>query len=203
MNCEQTRETLVDLMEGALDAASERVVREHVEGCSACREEFGRLGLGRVALLDSLQALAPDGGHLTRQRLRRLREGGAGARATSKIVTLRRFVGAAAAAVILVCAFYIAGDIRSIVRDTDVATLAEVAVGDSRPAPGAESVMLTAAHASAASRDEVGYFVPGLREGDRPMEGRRMMRVIRSHALDVEAPVRNVLYDAEETGYWW
>ncbi len=205
MNCEQVREKLVDLVEGALDPAAERLVREHLEGCSACREEFGQLELGRVALLDSLPALAPDGGHLTQQRFHRLLEAGAGARSTSKIITFRRFLGAAAAAAVLVCIPYLASDIRSVLRGTDVPAPAEVAVGDFRPAPapGAESVMVTAAHASANSRDVVGYFVPGLREGDRPMEGRQMMRVIRSSALGVEAPVRNVLYDAEEAGYWW
>lgn len=50
MNCAETQELMLDLLYGELSESTAKEVREHLDDCPACREEFGRLARVRAAL---------------------------------------------------------------------------------------------------------------------------------------------------------
>ena len=193
MDCEKARQALLDGVEGLLDEERAGQLSAHVAQCSACAGERRELERGRAALLAAVPLLAPSGGHLTEARLSRLMA--ARKSAGTGIITLRRFVAAAAAAAILVSAGFIYGDLSRWLSEED---------GEAPVRPQAVRVVLTPAGQGGARQVVTGHLVPRqpVFEGP-PLQWREMDGIVRASAEGVRVPVRNAGYDPEEADYWW
>jgi len=209
MDCKKTTGLLIDLLDGSLDEARAEQVRHHVESCRICREELELLQRGHGALVHSINALAPAGKYLTRQRYERLLARGKVRSLAPRALLVRRFAAAALVAVILVCGFYLTNDIVGFYRPVggvggpqmDLALRGEPGVrGDLQPV----TFMLVPAPQDGPMQAVVGYMRPEAAPGwsAQPAQA-SSMRVVRNTAPGVQVPVWNEFYDAEEAGYWW
>ncbi len=135
MECEEFGRALVDLLDQTAPAQQRTRLEEHMARCSRCRADLELLSRGHDALEASLDCLAPSRQYLSRQRLGRLLEALEARSRRPRIITLQRFIGAAAAAVILVSCFFIYQDVRSMLGKE---AQGRVAPGDlARSVPGA------------------------------------------------------------------
>jgi len=111
LDCTEARHEFLEALDGALSEPDSGGLREHLGRCGSCRAEFERLRKGWTAFRIALPELAPRERYLTTARLERLMNARSGSRAPLRLITLRRFVAAAAVAIILVSGFFIASDV--------------------------------------------------------------------------------------------
>ena len=111
MDCTEASQEFLEALDGALSKPDLSRLREHLDRCGSCRAEFERLHKGWNAVRIALPELAPRERYLTTARLERLMNFRSGGRAPLRLMTLRRFVAAAAVAIILVSGFFIASDV--------------------------------------------------------------------------------------------
>ncbi len=116
MDCAEATQRLVEALEGGLSQSDSSRLGEHLSRCASCCAEFEMLRKGSDALIAATPELAPRERYLTTARLDRLMAACLGRPMTLRIITFRRFVAAAAVAVILVSGFFIAGDVARIWR---------------------------------------------------------------------------------------
>lgn len=114
MECTEAIRKLLDAAEGGLPQPERRLLMEHLSRCGQCSAALGELQRASVALRLAVSELAPRQPYLTTARLNRLTDAYVGGPRPIKIITFRRFVGAAAAAVILVSSFFIAVEVKRI-----------------------------------------------------------------------------------------
>ncbi len=110
MDCEEARSYFPD-SPGRADGVPNEEARRHVEECSRCGNLLKSLKIGDAALTDAIPFLAPEGGYLTDERMKRLLESAQSAEsAGSRVIALRarkRRYWAVAAAVMLVAAGFL------------------------------------------------------------------------------------------------
>jgi len=110
LDCTQASQEFLEALDGALSESGLGRLREHLGRCGSCRAEFEKLHKGRNAVRTALPDLAPREHYLTTARLERLINARSRGRAPVRLITFRRFVAAAAVAIILVSGFFIAND---------------------------------------------------------------------------------------------
>ena len=208
MDCTRARDSLVDLLGGSLQPEVQQELEAHLGQCEACRREHELLQRGHRALADSLPQVAPRGAYLTEQRYIRLLEAARSQRHPSRIITLRRFVAAAAAAIIVVCVPYVVKDFGELLTPAAPPAGTHVARVPAAPryrAPEPVRVFLASGPERGNLRETVGHMAADL-DVMSPSPGfgvQPATQVLRTTGRDVHIPVRNALYDEQETGYWW
>lgn len=192
MNCKDAKSLMLDALDGRLTPNRYREVLAHTVRCAECREEFEHMQAGSKALKASVDQLAPRMKYLTRIRRERLMAKRPKPKVT-KLMTIRRFVAAAAVAAILVSAGFIAHDVVSLARPQP-----DGAMASQRQAPAMNTpVVLTAAGQNEPLRIMPRPWLEG-RASPAPEE-----HVVRSDSPGVIVPVRHTLYDPEESSLWW
>ena len=167
-------------------------VEEHLARCASCRQEFDQLRVALDALRRTSPLLAPRKSYLTAGRLFRLIDADASRPRTIRLVTFRRLVAAAAVAVILVSAVFIAGDVVHVLRRPEQEPV--VAVQPRARIP----VVLTST-----GRDEPMRVVRTLTvraDGRLPT---RPVRLVGASSAGLTVPADHVFYDPEESSHWW
>lgn len=202
MECREVSESLLALVEGTIGSEQQALVEQHVAACPGCRAELAMLRRGHRGLLTSLEELAPSDRHLTAERLGRLLGAYAERAGRTRIITLRRFVVAAAAAAILVSGFFIYHDVRSIAAARNRMPVADESTAVPARPNWAGIVALTSPPEDRYPNVVFGYMkasavdaVPAL-----PSYPANLVRASSSH---VRVPARNAFYDGEEAASWW
>ena len=204
MECEQARQCLVEIMDGAIDEARGSEAKRHLAECAACRQELRRLERGHEALAGAARELAPRAGYLTAERFARLQDASGAQWRTPRIITWRRFAAAAAIAAILVSSAFIYRDLQTW-RSDGGASGGSAPIVAERPtapsAPAAVRVVLTSRPQEGGSRVVIGQLAPETGLGVTSRRG--VAQVVRSSADGIRIPVSSVAYDPEEANYWW
>jgi anti-sigma factor RsiW len=197
VKCNEVSEKLLDAAEGALATQDRLVVDAHLAQCAACRAELAQLTEGLRGLQEHMPVLAPREHYLTRARLDRVM-GSDGPR-IFRLATYRQFVGAAAAAAIIISAAFIAAHIlgvRDALRLQDAPAVAMQAeppvhyVPVMVAAPG-QGQPINVAHAAQAAAEPV------------PRMGSVAASALRMDTPGVTVPVNHAFYDPEESSHWW
>jgi anti-sigma factor RsiW len=207
MDCEAVKSQLVDVLEESAPSKELVALEEHLASCQSCRAELLMLRQGREVLVACLDKLAPAEERLTEERLQGLLRIAESMRERPRIITLRHFVGAAAAAAILVSAYFLYQDIRAPANSGQPSVASQPQAGFAFPSrPGTVRVVLTRGP-GATNPDVVMGYVMTAAERREPMPAEVFpfdyIGVVRSSSPGVHVPVQHALYDAEEAGYWW
>jgi len=205
MECHEAIERMLAACESSLSKEDHEALDKHLRVCPSCGAEFGHVRAGADALRKVLDALAPEGSYLTDARLASIIEERRLRREPLRILTLRRFVAAAAVAAILVCGWFIYNDVASMTRPTTPAPTMAQAPRQRRTVP----VRLVVISPQEVSRLR---FVQGQMHlastvPEWPTFGSPFLASPpRSVVLDspgVTIPVENIYYDSSEANYWW
>lgn len=202
MKCGYVRGNLLALLEGDIGPEERAAVQDHLERCDECRNELRMLQRGRDALVASLQQVAPSGRYLTQGRLDRLLGASEAPAETPRIITLRRFIAAAAAAAILVSSLFIYGDVRSILDRRRQPEMAYPSVARV-PGSGLASMVALSPTPHDYRLDIVLGYTGGGSAWGTPAAQVRPANLIRTTSPGIDVPVRNAFYDSEEAGFWW
>ncbi|MFP4028875.1 MAG: hypothetical protein ACLFWL_13885 [Candidatus Brocadiia bacterium] len=205
MECKEAREEFWELMGRPPEAPRRRKLTEHLKSCAACSEQFADVQEADNVLRKSINELAPRGSYLTDDRRENLMCTLPSRRSDRPILTMRRFVAAAAIAVILVCSFYIAKDIYSLGNDPQEmyvprpAWQAANASGNAMPL----QIGLVSLPEKDSTRIVPGYVIRGARDqrGMSLKEGSE--QTVHTSSKCVEIPVKNRFYEREQDRYWW
>ena len=202
MKCGDVRGSLLDLSEGTINPEQRAAVQQHLGQCDECRAELAMLQRGRDGLEASLEQVAPVGRYLTEGRMGRLL-GAFEVRAQQpRIITLRRFIAAAAAAAILVSFRFIYADVRSMLTPKQqpgetyptalrVSPLGPAGIVALTPTPEDHGLNVVFEYLKAS---------PAGGATAAPVPPADLVRTI-SPGIDV--PVQNAFYDCQEAGCWW
>jgi anti-sigma factor RsiW len=200
VDCPTVITKLLEFSEGQLSRKESLEVQAHLESCVACRTVHERLTNAAEALRRTRSILAIGEGFLTPGRAERLmaaleaRDAEQRTRVV-RLLTPRRFVAAAAAAVILVSAVFIAGDVARLRSEPrGGAVTAEATVPRDRYVP----FVLTST-GSGSPMQVVRRSQPELQYPT----GIEDISLVRTSSDGVRIPVRHVFYDAEESSLWW
>jgi predicted anti-sigma-YlaC factor YlaD len=202
MQCTQARKKLLELLDEKLDAEMRAAVEEHLGACPKCAEEYQSLQEGHNALCEVIPFLAPPECYLTSERLQTLERN---IQRNRKILTLPRFVGAAAAAAILVAVLFLYQDVlRWMESPKPSPSRGQNLAVDSGRRPGSVPVRMQIG-SSGQKPNVVRVMIPPekeLRATGSPST-RSRTRILRTNSPGVRVPVENTLYDPEQDGYWW
>lgn len=205
MQCTEARKNLLELLDEKLDAELRAAVEDHLAACPECAAEFRSLQEGHNALCEVIPRMAPPKRHLTRERLQILERN---IQQDRKILTIRRFVGAAAAAAILVAVLFLYQDVRRWLKTPQPSPSRgqNMAAEGARRPPGSVPVrMQIGSSGGGQKRNIVRVMAPAeenLRAAGSP-NTRSQTRILRTNSPGVRVPVQNTLYDPEQDGYWW
>lgn len=198
VNCIGACEKLLDAAEGALEADEDRLLRTHLAGCAKCSAEFDAITAGMHALRRAVPVVAPREHYLTRARRDRVSDGG-GPR-IFRLATYRQFVGAAAAAAILISAAFITAQVLGIL---DARRLQDApAVAAQQPAPGLRYAPLTVSAPGQTEPISVAHTM-------RPVAAAVQAPAppptppLRTDTAGITVPVNHAFYDPEEASHWW
>ena len=204
MKCEDAKSKLIEYVDRELPEPEQRRVSKHLEGCSACREEHDRLRQADESLRNNLSRLAPADTYLTSARRKALNEAHAASQRSVKLITLRRFVAAAAIAAIIASAWVMYPDLASFFGPPRRSVPADrVATGYSEISP----LMVT----SPGDGTELRVLPARVRRSAQAARGGRSgsssqlnhAESVRMHPEWVVVPAENAYYDDSEAAYWW
>jgi predicted anti-sigma-YlaC factor YlaD len=189
VECKETIRRLVELVEGELDSKTEARVRNHLQGCRNCRAEFELLRCASEALRQAAYEMAPVERYATPARIDRLMAAHSAAQRRPRLITFRRLVACAAAAVIAVCVPYIVGDLRRL--------------GTAEPAPEIYVPVVLAAVAHGEPLREIRPLTVSLPAAPQRVPADWSPRLVRLDPPVVRVPVDHAFYDPEECCRWW
>ncbi len=203
MDCAQAKQTLLKAVEGELPQPELSRLREHLDGCRHCREEFEGLREASGALRVAVSELAPRETYLTPARLERLMGAHSVGPRIFKLATYRQFVAGAAAAAILISAAFIAFNLARMEPAADAIRGEQTAlVRDAGTPPYAPPVVLVATGQGEPADVVRSLTVSGrsrLVSGESPQGA----RLLRADSAGVRIPVEHLFYDPEQSSRWW
>jgi predicted anti-sigma-YlaC factor YlaD len=202
MKCKEAREKLLDLVEGDLDDGEAQEVRDHLDDCELCREEADCLRAGLNGIRDAVPLQVGTGPHLTPSRRKAALQAARKERKKTRLVTWRKFAGAAAAAMLLVSAWFLAQDLL----------FTETKPPRRRTAPG--RMAQVPPRIPSRSKERAGPVQQvTLNSGDKEPSSapRRVSRpgdgppreVMFNQPAEVQVPVQNAYYEPRRERYWW
>jgi len=198
MDCMEARELLVDAAEDALPRPQREALDSHLGACAACRTQYELLSAGAASLRAALSELAPAEVYLTARRRKRLLEA-AQAPKLFRLLTYRQFVGAAAAAAILVSAVFIGLDVARMRSEPAVTRPAQPPVAQAL-APYVPVVLAAAGQGGPILVRNVSM------EAEAPLvweeTGPGLLRVT-ADSPGLRVPVHHAFYDPDEASRWW
>jgi len=202
MKCGDVRGSLLDLLEGTIGPEQRTAVEQHLGQCEECSAELAMLQRGRDALMASLENVAPEGRYLTERRMGRLLGGLEGRVQRRPILTIRRFIAAAAAAAILVSFLHIYDDVSSMLRPEPQPSAVYPSALRLVPLGPAGIVALTPTP-GARQLDVVFDYMEAGSAAEAPAAPVRNADLIRTTSSGINVPVQNAFYDCKEAGCWW
>ena len=205
MQCKEAQQRLLDLLEQGAGARDAQPAEAHLAACGQCRDEYELLRRGREAVLAAAEQLAPEDAYLTPQRLQELAEAPGPRRRWPRIIRLERLVAAAAAAAILVSTLSIYMHLRSPREGAQDATGSESASASSmtgRTGPVMEAYTMVPDQGQPRVVTAQMMLAPRA-AAVAPAEGLWRGELVRTSSPGLYVPVRNPLYDFEESAWWW
>jgi anti-sigma factor RsiW len=197
VNCNEVTEKLLDAAEGVLGADERSAVDAHLAQCPACRAELAQLTTGLHGLRMHMAALAPRERYLTPAR--RARVMGSDGPRIFRLATYRQFVGAAAAAAILVSVAFIAAHLLGV---RDARRLQEGPAVAAQPEPPVHYVPVMVAAPGQGQPINVAYAAQAA-AAPAPRTGPVAASALRTDSPGVTVPVNHAFYDPEESSHWW
>jgi len=204
MNCKETTDKLLDMVEGDLPEDATRRVRQHLEDCPQCRDEAECMRAGLNGVKEAVPLQVGSGPHLTPcRREATLRAARKGSNVT-RLFTARKFAAAAAVAMLLVSGWFLAQDYlnwEAQPRQKGRPRTAKKA-SPRRPRPRVAG-------------GEMSNGAGGVRVADRKVErpSRRVVAVstarpdpkdlMYNQSRSLEIPVQNARYQPRRERYWW
>lgn len=195
---------MLDMLEGNLPEGEARRVRRHLEDCPECRSEAECLEGGLNGVQEAVPLQVGSGPHLTPCRREATLRAARKARKKTRLFTVRKFAAAAAAAMLLVSAWFLAQDLlqpeQQPQSSRDRATAQKRMLPGARPpAPrrkdGDPSGIVRVA-SNEQPRDRQWDAAPAA----QPFESGELMY---NQAGNLTIPVENVRYHPRRERYWW
>lgn len=200
MECKDVRERLLDVLDGLASPEERRAVEEHVKGCEGCRTELENLQRGLHGLSAYVQKVKQPRIHRSTDRLVRMLRAMERGRNKAAQVTWRRVaVGVVMVAVVGCVCLMLSGDIllfRLLKKGHGTAGIAQT-----EPYAQGMQVVLTGAAGEKGQSVVTEYVKSQATPLAQPPPGAE--RIVLANSPGIYVPVQNVLYDSEETGYWW
>lgn len=188
MDCKEAISRMLESVDGELPWDVESRLREHLDECEKCRSEYERLQCATEALAEAISVLAPAKPYGTPERIEHLMAARAAGGKVVRLMTLRRFVACAAAAVIIAALPFLIRDVRQIASPEP-----------SEPTLRAEDVVL----ASMDTDEPWRQLRPHVIAASDGTAGAPRPRLVRLDSGGVRVPVDHAFYDPEESSHWW
>ena len=204
MNCKETTDKLLDMVEGDLPEDATRRVRQHLEDCPQCRDEAECMRAGLNGVKEAVPLQVGSGPHLTPCRKEAiLRDAQDEARVT-RLFTARRFAAAAAAAMLLVSAWFLAQDFLGPAPRPRPNRSPRTA----RELPSAQDSPRVAGRTVPTDAETVRVTDQGTQERARRVialktSQRRPRELLYSQPRNLQIPVQNARYQPSRERYWW
>lgn len=204
MKCKEITHRLLDLLEGNLPDGEARRVREHLEECPRCRQEAECMKAGMEGVRDAVPLQVGSGPHLTPCRKEATLGAAREARKTKRLFTVRKVAAAAAVAMLLVSAWFLAQDFMPSGRLTEQEQTPTTAQEGPRrqPAPGIRAGDFPV--------EPGAYRVSGRPAGEgwssrppRRLPAPEPKELMFNQPGNLEVPVQNVHYDSRRERNWW
>jgi anti-sigma factor RsiW len=200
MECNEVRERLLDLLEGALSVQDRQLVEEHLASCAECRTEMARLKDGMSGLERYVDYVKQTRVRRSNEAFRRLLNAMEMGRKRADIVTRSRIVVAAALAAIAVSGYLIYQDLR-LMRAVRAATSIEAVPPVVVEGSNERRVVLMPA-VDDRWQDAIPRYMQVSASSDAAKPATACATVFAT-SPGAYVPVRNHFYDPEEAAYWW
>ena len=196
---------MLDLVEGGLDEDVADRVRDHLDECPSCREEADSLRAGLNGLRDIVTFQVGSGPHLTPSRREATLKAARQARKKTRLVTWRKFAGAAAAAMLLVSGFFLAQDLFSGAGQPKEGTRAgggaTAVIPRSLPRRGGSN--RNGSPIRTVGLGGVGNERPKSDARGLPRRPPQPKDMMYNQPADIQVPVQNARYEPRRERYWW